>query len=380
MKNSKIIVPFLSLKLHDKHKKLQYLNQLSKLLDSGMYISKGKQSSIYIFEEKLKKYFKKKYCILTSSGSSSLYLSLMALNLKKGDEVITTPYTWLITASAIVSAGLKPVFVDIGEDYNICPLEIEKKITKKTKAILPVHMAGQMCDMIAIKNIAKKYKLFIVEDCAHAFTSSAENRKSGFFSEIASYSLNPMKAFGAFGETGCVTTNSYKKSQILRSLLHAGMTQSKQKYVNEAEYISLNHKPDELQAGLLNISINYLDEKMKKLEKILKIYNSELENLCELQKNFCKKNVHGKYLYMPRFRKRNELQSFLNTKNIESKTYNSPLFIDSKPFKVFLDTRNNLANATLISSETLALPFFYNMSENQLDYVIANIKKFYKNN
>ena len=180
MKNSKIIVPFLSLKLHDKHKKYEYLNQLSKILDSGMYISKGKQGSIYIFEEKLKKYFKKKYCILTSSGSSSLYLSLMALNLKKGDEVITTPYTWLITASAIVSAGLKPVFVDIGEDYNICPLEIEKKITKKTKAILPVHMAGQMCDMIAIKKIAKKHKLFIVEDCAHAFTSSAEKRKSGF--------------------------------------------------------------------------------------------------------------------------------------------------------------------------------------------------------
>ena len=198
MKNSKIIVPFLSLKLHDKHKKHEYLNQLSKILDSGMYISKGKQGSIYIFEEKLKKYFKKKYCILTSSGSSSLYLSLRALNLKKGDEVITTPYTWLITASAIVSAGLKPVFVDIGEDYNICPLEIEKKITKKTKAILPVHMAGQMCDMIAIKNIAKKHKLFIVEDCAHAFTSSAENKKSGFFFRNSFLQFKSNESFWSF--------------------------------------------------------------------------------------------------------------------------------------------------------------------------------------
>ena len=380
MSNSKIKVPFLSLKFDDKKRKSEYLNQVSKLLDSGMYIDKSKQSSIYIFEEKLKKFFKKKYCILTSSGSSSLYLSLRALNLKKGDEVITTPYTWLITASAIVSAGLKPIFADIGEDYNISPLEIEKKITKKTKVILPVHMCGQMCDMNAIEKIAKRHKLFIVEDCAHAFTSSAENKKSGFYSEIAAYSLNPMKAFGAFGETGCVTTNNQKKSQILRSLLHAGMTQSKQKYVNEADYISLNHKPDQIQAALLNISIKYLSSKMNKLEKISKIYNSELSELCELQKNFMKKNIHGKYLYMPRFRNRNKLQSFLNSKNIESKTYYSPLLINSKPFKPFLDKRDNFTNATIISNETLALPFFYKMSENQLDHVISNIKKFYKKN
>ena len=127
MNNLKIKVPFLSLKFDDKKRKSEYLNQLSKLLDSGMYISKNEKNSISTFERKLKKYFKKKYCILTSSGSSSLYLSLKALNLKEGDEVITSPYTWLTTASAIVSAGLKPVFVDIREDYNISPLEIEKK-------------------------------------------------------------------------------------------------------------------------------------------------------------------------------------------------------------------------------------------------------------
>ena len=378
MSNSKITVPFLSLKLNDKKKKSNYLKQLSKLLDSGMYVSKSKQSSIYIFEEKLKKYFKKKYCILTSSGSSSLYLSLKALNLKEGDEVITSPYTWIITASAIATAGLKPIFADIREDYNISPSEIEKKITKKTKAILPVHMAGQMCDMIWIKKIAKKHKLFIVEDCAHAFASSAENKKSGFFSEIASYSLNPMKTFGAYGEAGFVTTNSRKYNQVIRSLLHAGISYKQSKnMINEVDYIGLNHKPDEVQAAFLNISINYLDGKLKKLEKVSKIYNSELGNLCELQKNFSKNNVHGKYLYMPRFRNRDKLFSFLNTKNIQSKVYYSPLLVETKPF---MDKKNNFTNATLFSNEILALPFFSNISENQLDHVITNIKKFYKNN
>tara|TARA_B110000305_G_C19416009_1_gene628032 strand:- start:514 stop:1650 length:1137 start_codon:yes stop_codon:yes gene_type:complete len=378
MSNSKITVPFLSLKLNDKKRKSNYLKQLSKILDSGLYISKSKKSSIYIFEEKLKKYFKKKYCILTSSGSSSLYLSLKALNLKEGDEVITSPYTWIITASAIATAGLKPIFADIREDYNISPLEIEKKITKKTKVILPVHMAGQMCDMIWIKKIAKKHKLFIVEDCAHAFASNAENKKSGFFSEIASYSLNPMKTFGAYGEAGFVTTNSRKYNQVIRSLLHAGISHKQSKnMINEVDYIGLNHKPDEVQAAFLNISINYLNDKLKKLEKVSKIYNSELGNLCELQKNFSKNNVHGKYLYMPRFRNRDKLFSFLNTKNIRSKVYYSPLLVDTKPF---MDKKNNFTNATLFSNEILALPFFSNISENQLDHVITNIKKFYKNN
>ena len=378
MKKSQIKVPFLSLKFDDKKRKSKYLNQLSKLLDTGMYFSKSKKSSINIFEKKLKKYFKKKYCILTSSGSSSLYLSLKALNLKKGDEVITSPFTWIITASAIVSAGLKPVFVDIRDDYNISPIEIEKKITKKTKVILPIHIAGQMCDMVLINNIARKHKLFIIEDCAHAFASSAENNKSGFFSEIASYSLNPMKTFGAFGEAGFVTTNSLKKSQTIRSLLHAGihLKQPKNK-VNEVDYISLNHKPDEVQALFLNISINYLNEKLKKLEKISRIYDSELKNLCVLQKNFSKKNVHGKYLYMPRFRKRDKLITFLNSQNIETKVYYYPLITNSKPF---LDKKNKLKNASLISKEVLALPFFPDMGKNQLDHVISNIKKFYKNN
>lgn len=378
MNNSKIKVPFLSLKFEDKKRKLEYLNQLSKLLDTGMYISKSKKSSINIFEKKLTKYFKKKYCILTSSGSSSLYLALKALNLKEGDEVITSPYSWLTTASAIVSAGLKPVFVDIREDYNISPLEIEKKITKKTKAILPIHMCGQMCDMIWIKKIAQKHKLFIVEDCAHAFASSAESKKSGFFSDIAAYSLNPMKTFGAFGEVGFVTTNSRSKSQIIRSLLHAGIPRKQNKnMINEADYISLNHKPDEIQASFLNISINYLNEKLKKLAKVSKIYNSELSNLCNLQKNFSKKNIHGKYIYMPRFRKRDKLFSFLNTKNIETKVFYCPLLTNSKPF---LDKKSKFTNASLFSREILALPFFSNINENQLDHVITNIKKFYKKN
>lgn len=378
MNNSKVKVPFLSLKFDDKKRKLKYLNQLSKLLDTGMYVSKNKKSSISTFEKKLKKYFKKKYCILTSSGSSSLYLSLKALNLKEGDEVITSPYSWLTTASAIVSAGLKPVFADIREDYNISPLEIEKKITKKTKAILPIHMCGQMCDMIWIKKIAQKHKLFIVEDCAHAFASSAENKKSGFFSDIAAYSLNPMKTFGAFGEAGFITTNSRSKSQIIRSLLHAGIPRKQNKnMINEADYISLNHKPDEVQASFLNISIHYLNEKLKKLEKVSKIYNSELSDLCNLQKNFSKKNIHGKYIYMPRFRKRDKLFSFLTTKNIETKVFYCPLLTNSKPF---LDQKSKFPNASLFSSEILALPFFSNINENQLDYVINNIKKFYKKN
>jgi dTDP-4-amino-4,6-dideoxygalactose transaminase len=187
-----------------------------------------------------------------------------------------------------------------------------------------------------------------------------------------------MKTFGAFGEAGFVTTNSQKKSQIIRSLLHAGIPKKQNKnMINEADYISLNHKPDEVQASFLNISIQYLNEKLKKLEKVTKIYNSELRNLCKLQKNFSKKSIHGKYLYMPRFRKREKLISFLNTKHIETKVYYTPLLSNSKPF---LDQKSKFINASLFSNEILALPFFSNISENQLNHVITNIKKFYKHN
>ena len=183
-----------------------------------------------------------KYCVCLSSGSSALYLALKASGIKPGDEVITTPLSWIITSNAIVECGAKPVFIDVDNSMNIDANLIESKITKKTFAILPMHYAGLMCDMVKINNIAKKYKIKVIEDAAQSFGAKLNNKNSGNFSDVASFSLNPMKVLASLGEAGMVLTNDRKLSKKIETLRYAGAVNKENCY-----YPSLNFKIDTVQ-------------------------------------------------------------------------------------------------------------------------------------
>ena len=156
------------------------------------------------FEDRIKKLLKANYVVAVGSGTDALMLSLKCLGIKEGDEVITSPYTFYATIGAIVTAGAKPIFVDINDDYNLDPLEIEKKITKKTKAILPVHWSGRVCEMEKILKISKKYKIPIIEDACHAILAKYKNKLAGNFGDFGCFSLHPLKNLNVWGDGGFV--------------------------------------------------------------------------------------------------------------------------------------------------------------------------------
>ena len=163
------------------------------------------------FENNIKKLLKQKYVVAVGSGTDALMLSLKCLGIKEGDEVITTPYTFYATIGAIVTAGAKPVFVDVNDDYNINPKLIEKKITKKTKAIMPVHWSGKICDMKNILKISKKYKIPIVEDSCHGILATYKNKLAGSFGDFGCFSLHPLKNLNVWGDGGFVVIKKKKK-------------------------------------------------------------------------------------------------------------------------------------------------------------------------
>ena len=324
-------------------------------------------------------YLKTKYVVGLSSGSSALYLALKALGIKKGDEVITTPFTWIITINAILSVGAKPVFADIGDDFNIDPLKINSKITSKTKAIVPMHVGGHMCDMKKISYIAKKNKIFVVEDAAQATASSHHSIKPGYFSDIAAFSTNPMKMLNGFGESGFITTKKKTYKDMILKLRHAGTEKDPSKInINNCVINSLNHKMDTLQASFLLTNLKNLETKRKKRDVIAKIYDKELKNFVEAQ-GYHLGEKHGRYLYILKCNNRDKLYNFLKKNKIECKIFYSPLACHAP---IFSKNKKNLyvKNAERLLKLSIALPFHENMSKKQVYYVCKKIKKFYLKN
>jgi UDP-2-acetamido-2-deoxy-ribo-hexuluronate aminotransferase len=366
-------VPFLDLKVKDRKFRNKILSNINKILLSGKILGGNDQK---IFERKISKFINTKYAVGVSSGSSALLLALKANNIGAGDEVITTPFTWIITSHAISSLGAKPVFVDIDENFNLDPSKIEKALNKKTKAIVPMHVAGKLCEMKDIYKIAKKHNLKIIEDAAQSFCSSHRGKKSGHYSNACAFSFNPMKVLNTYGEAGVVTTNSKKVFNNLLRLRHAGTIRKKNDInINNSNDISLNHKIDTIHASFLIEKLKYINIVLKKREKISEYYLKHLNHMM-ISQTLKPKEIHGRYLFLARFKNRNKLRFFLNTKGIETKVFYSPLVSDAKIYKQC--KKYNLKNSKKMLKEVVALPLHENLSFKQIKYVVKQIKKFYE--
>ena len=229
-----------------------------------------------IFENNIKKLLRQKYVVAVGSGTDALMLSLKCLGIKEGDEVITTPYTFYATIGAIVTAGAKPVFVDVTDDYNIDPKKIEKKITKKTKAIMPVHWSGKVCEMNKILKISKKYKIPIVEDSCHGILAKYKNKLAGSFGDFGCFSLHPLKNLNVWGDGGFVVIKKkehFKKMMLLRNHGLQGR--------NKNIIFGYNSRLDTLQACVAN----------HLLKKIRLITNMRIKNAIKYDKNL--KTIDG---------------------------------------------------------------------------------------
>jgi dTDP-4-amino-4,6-dideoxygalactose transaminase len=319
------------------------------------------------FERELAKYLGVNYCAGVASGTDALTLSLMALGIGVGDEVITTNFTAFPTIVGIVNAGATPVVVDCQlADGLIDPQAIESQITAKTKAIIPAHLYGQCCDMESIQNIADEYNLKVVEDCAQACGAEFRGKKAGNMSHCASFSFYPTKNLGAYGDAGAIVTNDENLHQKIIALRNYGQST---KYHHDAR--GINSRLDEVQAAILRVKLKHLDEWNERRIAIGEIYTAQLRNVELL------KHQHGKHVYhlfVIRSPKRDQLQEYLKSKGIQT-LFHYPVSISHQ--KAYNGrSSNQLSNSEKLAGEVLSLPIHPWMKPAEIEKVVDTVCAF----
>lgn len=322
------------------------------------------------FEKNFAKYIGIKYAIGVASGTEALFLSLVALGVKQGDEVITVSNTTVPTVSAISMSGAKPVFVDINEEsYNIDVNKIEEKITEKTKVIMPVHLYGQSADMDPIKKIAKKYNLKIVEDCAQAHGTLYKGRKVGSIGDLGAFSFYPTKNLGAYGDAGLITTNDKKLAEKVFLLRNYGKVN---RY--ESKIIGFNSRLDEIQASLLNTKLKYLDIWNNARRKIASYYNKDLKKvIIPKEMDYGRYNYH---LYVIRTKNRDKLKDYLTKNNISTEIH-YPIPVHLQPSYEYLKIKKgSLPITEKVCNEILSLPMFPELRSKEVEKIVKVINNF----
>ena len=340
------------------------------------------------FEEMIARYTKAKYAVVLNSCTAALHLSLIALGIGKGDEVITTPFTFASTGNVIIQVGAKPVFVDIErKTFNIDPKEIEKAITSKTKAIMPVHYAGQACDMTAIMKIAKKYHLFVIEDAAHMIGAEYKGKKIGTFGDATCFSFYATKNMTT-GEGGAVTTNNKTLAEKIMVLRLHGISKDawkrydkKGSWYYEIEECGWKYNITDIQAALGIHQIKKLDKFNKIRRKYAQIYNRELSGIKGIITPYEKPNVkHVYYLYpiLLENYNRDEFIEKMAQNGIGCSVHFIPLHLH--PFYQKLGyKKGDFPNAEWVYEREVSLPLYPKMKYSDLLFVAKTIKNILKN-
>ncbi len=362
-------VPYVNphLQFHNLEGKL--IAEFKRVMNHGDFILR---EDVKKFEENMASYLGVRNVIGVNSGTDALYLSIEVLGIRPGDEVITVANSFIATVASIVKRGAKPIFVDICDDFNIDVDKIEEKITNKTKAILPVHLNGRCCRMDKVKNIAKKYRLEIIEDTAQALGAMYHNKKAGSFGTIGCFSSHPLKILSCAGDGGFISTDNDKLAKKLRILRDHG-----QKTKTDLILFGYNSRLDNLQAAILNIKFQYLNEYIHRRRKIASIYSEKLREFpIILPPEPSEEVFFDSYnSYVIRSKNRNELINHLRSKSIEAFVHiPKPLY---KYQKLGLGDISLLKNER-ICDENLSLPIYPEMNNKQVDYVIDSIHKFFK--
>lgn len=324
------------------------------------------------FEKAFAAYGGMKYCVGVGNGLDALMLSLKALGIGEGDEVIVPSNTYIATALAVTYVGATPVFVEPKlSTFNIDPERIEEKITECTKAIMPVHLYGQACDMDPIMEIAKKHGLKVVEDCAQAHGATYKGQKVGTFGDAAGFSFYPGKNLGALGDAGAVVTNNEELAGKIRALGNYG---SDYKYHHILK--GNNSRLDELQAAFLAAKLPHLDRMNTERRKIAQLYTEGIKNDKVITPYVPEYTVPVWHIYGIRCAERDELEKHLNDKGIgTNKHYPIPMHMQ-ECYKDLNIPQGALPIAEEISSTELSIPMYYGMTDEEVQYVIDAINAF----
>jgi dTDP-4-amino-4,6-dideoxygalactose transaminase len=365
------MIPFLNLKKLNQPFEAAFQEKMKQFLDCGWYIL---GNEVKQFETYFAAYCGTKHCIGVGNGLDALVLIFKAYihlgKLHKGDEVIVPANTYIASILAVLQADLIPVLVEPRlETYNINPDEIESRITSKTKAILPVHLYGQLCKMEVINSIAKKHNLLVVEDAAQAHGAEWNGTKAGNFGNAAAFSFYPGKNLGALGDAGAITTNDDVLADILFSMRNYG---SKVKYENEI--IGINSRLDELQAAFLNIKLNYLDAENESRRTIAKRYLSEIKNDKIILPNWDFSQNHVFHLFVIRTANRLALHKYLKENGVETMIhYPIPPHTQKA-----LSNWNNLSFpiSEKIHDEVLSIPLNSGLNDEEILHIITVLNQY----
>jgi len=361
-------IPLVDLKAQYNEIKEEIDGSIKDVINSARFILGPKLEA---FEKEYANFCGARHCVGVSSGTSAVHLALMASGIKPGDEIITVPNTFIATTECISLLGAKIKFVDIDKNtYNIDAEKIEGAITKKTKAILPVHLYGQISDMGPLIEIAEKYNLKIIEDACQAHGSEYKGKKAPVVN-IAAYSFFPAKILGAYGDAGAVVANDDEAAEKIRLLRFHG-TKDKKTFFMEG----YNHRLDELQAAVLRVKLNHLQEWVEKRRVHARLYNELLDGFVEIPYEM-PDSKHSYYLYVIKTKQRDQLKEYLKKNGIETGIqYHPPLHM--QPAYEHLGYKEGSFPATeQCTKEILSLPMYPELTEEQIRYVADKVKEFY---
>jgi dTDP-4-amino-4,6-dideoxygalactose transaminase len=332
------------------------------------------------FQSDLEKYLDVKHVIPCANGTDALQVAMMGLDLKPGDEIITTSFTFIATAEVIALLGLTPVLVDVDEKtFNIDPEAIRKAITPKTRAIVPVHIFGQCADMEEINKIAKEYNLFVIEDTCQAIGadyifSDGTRKKAGTIGDVSGMSFFPSKNLGCYGDGGAIFTNDDGLAQQMRIVVNHGMVI---RYYHD--YVGVNSRLDSIQAAVLKVKLQYLDEYIKARQDAADFYDAAFASHPKLVTPFRdpkSTHVFHQYTLVTKDLDRDELQKFLTAKNIPAMVYYPvPMHMQ----KAYQDPRYKEGDFPVtekLSKSVISLPMHTEMDEEQLNFITSSILEF----
>lgn len=390
-------IPFIDLNRQNEKIRDDLESVFSDILKNGDFVE-GRY--VKQFEQEMKKYLNVKHVITCANGTEALAIALLGAGVKKGDEVITTPFSFIATSEAIAIVGATPVFVDIDTSLNLDPTKIEERITERTKAILPVHIFGRVAEMDEINEIAHRYNLKVIEDACQAIGATYKNKKAGTLGDVAGFSFYPTKNLGACGDGGMITTNDDNIAMICRaykshgagepgalasSLLngtrmdetltssHADKHYEPLKYYNYV--IGGNSRLDNMQAAVLLTKLPYLDEYNARRTQIAKRYDQELYDFPIKRPMYSSEVCWHQYAIMVEDKER-FIDYMSNNEIGVGAFYPIPLHLQ-KAFKFLGYKKGDLPVVEKICSQSVCLPIFPEITGQEIDYVIDTIKKYF---
>lgn len=368
-------IPLLDLKAQYQSMRSEILAAIEATCDEQGFILGPRVVSL---EQAVAAYVSSAHAVGVASGSDALLLALMALGVKAGDEVITVPFTFFATAGAISRLGAKPVFIDIRpDDFNMDPMLLERAITQRTKAIVPVHLFGQCADMEVINDIARRHNLGVIEDACQAIGAAQQGKRAGALGDLACFSFFPSKNLGGFGDAGMVTTNDKELAESIAMLRVHG---SRVRYVHEA--IGINSRLDALQAAVLLVKLKRLDQwaegRRRNATRYRQLFtDAQLTDHVTLPVTHAH-NFHVFNQFTIRVRKRDELRAYLKDHGVGTEVYYPlPLHLQNC-YRDLGYQKGEFSQSERASEEVLSLPIYAELSDEQLQYVVQMIASFFR--